>query len=809
MRQIFGSVRARLLALMGILCLAVILFAGEGALHRWTEAESDDGVSRSIAVSDLLLKSAGNWAVERGVTNAALAQPGAASAETVATIAARREAADEAFTEALNGLTAGPEFKDRAGLIAGVEQRFEAVMVLRAQADNALKKSASERPANLSADWVPTFTDLIMESQRLRLAARYLPESMETQVMMLEQVKNAIWVMSEYAGRERAMIGAVISAEAPLDTAKLQTLATYRGRLEQAWMEVETYLETEGADPGIVEVAANVKSVFFGSFEAVRTKVYAQGVAWGAYDLDADTWIAEATKAIDTLLDLTTQTTIAATTLVSHEADQARLAMIFEAAILLASLGLAGLAFHVVVSQVAKPLGRITEAMRSLASGDLNAEVPYAERRDEIGEMAAAVDVFKQNGIRVAEMTEEEQRANARRLERARTMESFQSAFEGVVEATLEGDFSKRIEEQFADAEIARIAGNFNRMVDSVATGLDDAGGVLGALAQTDLTRRMSGDYRGAFAQLQSDINAVGDQLSDIVGGLQRTSRSLKVATGEILSGANDLADRTTRQAANIEETSAAVEQLTTAVQDNAKRAGTASQKALAVSASANQGGSVMTEATAAMERISASSAKISNIIGLIDDVAFQTNLLALNASVEAARAGEAGKGFAVVAVEVRRLAQSAAEASADVKRLIEESTGEVRTGSQLVGQAAEQLHDILAGAQESAELIDSIAQANAEQSAALDEIAVAVRQMDEMTQHNAALVEETNAAIEQTESQAGELDRIVAVFKTGSGSDAAGAQAIPSRPAQKPPQAGGPLLSRGNAALAQDWSAF
>lgn len=181
-------------------------------------------------------------------------------------------------------------------------------------------------------------------------------------------------------------------------------------------------------------------------------------------------------------------------------------------------------------------------------------------------------------------------------------------------------------------------------------------------------------------------------------------------------------------------------------VAENAQRAGTASSKARKVSEDATAGGAVMGDATQAMSAIETSSGKISNIIGLIDDIAFQTNLLALNASVEAARAGDAGKGFAVVAVEVRRLAQSAATASSEVKVLIEASAQEVRNGAQLVGQAAERLADILTGAEESAVLIDDIARANREQSGAL---------------------EETNAAIEQTEAQAGELDRIVEIFRS------------------------------------------
>jgi methyl-accepting chemotaxis protein len=168
------------------------------------------------------------------------------------------------------------------------------------------------------------------------------------------------------------------------------------------------------------------------------------------------------------------------------------------------------------------------------------------------------------------------------------------------------------------------------------------------------------------------------------------------------------------------------------------------------------------------MERITQSSGKISNIIGLIDDIAFQTNLLALNASVDAARAGDAGKGFAVVAVEVRRLAQSAASASADVKVLIEQSAQEVAGGSKLVSDAAGKLVQMLSAVRDNHEALDAIARASREQASSIEEVTVAVRTMDEMTQHNAALVEETNAAIEQTEAQAVELDRVVDVFKLG-----------------------------------------
>ncbi len=413
-----------------------------------------------------------------------------------------------------------------------------------------------------------------------------------------------------------------------------------------------------------------------------------------------------------------------------------------------------------------RPISAIQRVMDDLANGDLNIAIPHLKRSDEIGRMARSLSVFKDNAaerLRLqAEAAEtqqaaEEERQRARErteIERQRMMARLTGAFSDMVQAAARGDFSVRVSADFDDATLNELAESLNAMAMGVEAGLGETRDVLAAVAAYDLSRRVTGAYEGEFATLKNGVNATAENLTTLANSLQSAAGIVTVATGDLVQVSDDLADRTNTQAATIEQTNAAAEQLANTVKDNAERAEQARDNAADANRFAQQGGQVMREATSAIDRVANSSAKISDIIGLIDNVAFQTNLLALNASVEAARAGEAGKGFAVVASEVRRLAQSAGEASGEVKSLIETGAAEVRQGVELVAQAATTLDTIVKMVEQNTSLMGEIADNNQSQTQALSEINTAIRNLSDTTVHNASMAERTNTSLADVSQQ-------------------------------------------------------
>ncbi len=299
----------------------------------------------------------------------------------------------------------------------------------------------------------------------------------------------------------------------------------------------------------------------------------------------------------------------------------------------------------------------------------------------------------------------------------------------------------------------------------AVVTALADS---LKRLAQGDLTARIAVPFNGRYQQIKDDFNAAIDSLREAMNAIAATTSGLRAGSDEIAAASDDLSRRTEQQAASLEETAAALDEITATVKRSANGAQQASAAASGATVDAAKSGDVMNEAVSAMGEIEQSSKQITNIIGVIDEIAFQTNLLALNAGVEAARAGDAGRGFAVVAQEVRALAQRSADAAKEIKGLIASSTAQVERGVKLVGDTGKALTGIVGKITEIDALVSEIARSSQEQATGLNQVNTAVNQMDQVTQQNAAMVEQATAAASNLKSEAGELERLVGRFETG-----------------------------------------
>ncbi|KIC28029.1 methyl-accepting chemotaxis protein [Leisingera sp. ANG-S5] len=387
-----------------------------------------------------------------------------------------------------------------------------------------------------------------------------------------------------------------------------------------------------------------------------------------------------------------------------------------------------------ITRSVTGPVSALRGRMQSMAEGDTASAIPATANKSEIGEMARTLDVFRQALIRQQELEDAEHALNEKR----------------------------------------------SKVVAALSSKLS-------ALSQGDLTAQITETFPQDYEQLRQDFNTTAQNLSSTVEQVIAAAASIRNGATEISQASDDLSHRTESQAATLEQTAAALDELTASVKSAADGARSVEATMDEAKEEARTSGEVVQSAVSAMTEIEESSNKISQIISVIDDIAFQTNLLALNAGVEAARAGEAGRGFAVVASEVRALAQRSSDAAMEIKTLISDSSGQVARGVDLVGKAGDALQSIVSQVTHISQLVSGIAEGAAEQSTGLNEINTGVTQLDQVTQQNAAMVEEATAAGHMLKTDAGKLADLVAHFKIAGGSQLAAPAKASSTPAAAP----------------------
>ncbi|MBO9443369.1 HAMP domain-containing protein [Phaeobacter italicus] len=400
---------------------------------------------------------------------------------------------------------------------------------------------------------------------------------------------------------------------------------------------------------------------------------------------------------------------------------------------------------------VTRPINRICGRIAEIASGNLSAEIPEAKRSDEIGDIGKQM-ISLQDDLKQARTAELE------RAEQQRQQEVVVEQLSAGLIRLAAGDFSQKIEDAFPEHH----------------------------------------------ERLRENFNSTAETLSATVTQVIDTAESIRNGAGEISQASDDLSSRTESQAATLEETAAALDEMTASVKSAAEGARSVENIMNEAKQEAESSGEVVQSAVSAMTEIEQSSSHISQIIGVIDDIAFQTNLLALNAGVEAARAGEAGKGFAVVASEVRALAQRSSDAAMEIKTLIGDSSKQVERGVDLVGKTGEALQGIVDRVSHISKLVSGIATGASEQSTGLHEINTGVTQLDQVTQQNAAMVEEATAASHMLNTDAGKLAELVAHFKVAAGSTSAPRAASPA--SRSAPQAPAPVPASAPSAHGDDW---
>ncbi|MGV7202116.1 methyl-accepting chemotaxis protein [Xanthomonas citri] len=442
------------------------------------------------------------------------------------------------------------------------------------------------------------------------------------------------------------------------------------------------------------------------------------------------------------------------------------------------------------MQQMQRRLQEVISAQRSMAARHDAGEISYrtdpqgfpGEYGDMVQDTNALVHAHVQTQLRmtqvmgsyaVGDLTQdieqypgEKSAITATMQQVKRNLQAINAQIQELTQAACAGDFALRGKAETFEHDFRLMVENLNTMMATSDTNLASVSGLLRAIADGDLTVRMSGNFHGVFASMRDDANSTVHRLTDIVTRIQTTSNSIGFAAEDIASGNQELAQRSEQQAASLEETAASMEELTSTVKQNAEHAARANRLARGAAAIATEGRDVVGQVIEQMSGIEAASRRIADIISVIDGIAFQTNILALNAAVEAARAGEQGRGFAVVASEVRTLSHRSSDAAKEIKRLIDDSVQRVADGSTLVHTAGTTMGEVVTSVQHVTDIMAHIAAASQEQAGGIEQVNHTIAQMDESTQHNVRLVEAASTAACALEQHSTQLTRAVEVFK-------------------------------------------
>jgi methyl-accepting chemotaxis protein len=786
-------IRSSFLLFVAVIAVIVFAFAGTMTKDAYQDRQSAIAARNLAAVQGGLMKAVEMVAIERGSDNGALLDDKVYDPKADF-IAKPRQNSDAAIAVVLE---LARKTSHPAVDIARIEAMQKTLQDWRRRVDPAIGRPRAERPADVVRDYSPAIVGLISNMtpvlNRIDAAISHADSDVATPMTV---ARLAADMRTDAGARGTVMVNVIVSGK-PITPETEARFAEYSGRINAFWGRITMMMDMFEPSPALKDIFEKTKQ---GYFTATLPGLYAEiragsdkGGQWPFTAPEFRTRHNPALYVAGTLRDTAVSEALLVADRVIADRTQALVTQGIVTAVA-ALLLIGGAVFF--LRRVVSPLGSMTTTMTRIAEGQ-QAQIGYAERGDEIGDMAKALGIFQRNAEEKTRLEAEERS----RAEAEKTRMAEQRDAEAVISREIaqfcaavgEGDFSRRIDLAGKDGVFRELSQQMNGLADTMQGVLRDLGSVLEAVAQGDLTRSAAGSYKGAFAALADAARETVARLRDFAGRLAESADTVKVASAEISSGSQDLAQRTESQAASIEETAASMHEITATVKQNADNAQAASQLAVVARDTAEKGGSVVANAVTAVTQIEDSARRIGDIVSLIDEIAFQTNLLALNASVEAARAGEAGKGFAVVAQEVRALAQRSANASKDIKALITESNAQVKTGASLVNQTGSSLTEIVTAIKKVSDIVAEIAAASREQATGLEQVNTAVGSMDEMTQRNGALVEQTSASAQNLASQGRQLSDLVGFFRTGGErpaavlSAAAPAASVARPPASKP----------------------